>query len=345
MWRVRWHELGRVRRKFFTGREAADAHAAYVRGEPVGVRQRFLAMAPHAQEQMLSVWGEAERRGIDLFTLLSKQVEPTTKSATLAAVIDELLAIKRASGRSERYLIVLELILRHFAAGREKLPIAAVTLEEIERHLNTKKIASRQCIRGRISTLMRFAIRRGYCDKNPCDRLEPITLTHKVPAILTVHQVSEGLKWFKNNPRSLAWFILSTFAGLRPEEADRTSWREINFTEGWIRVEAQTTKVRQRRVVYPKPMALKWLKLAKKLKSSLPIYRVTRIWDLKRLRGPLKLKRWPQDCTRHTCASMWLAECGSAATVATALGHSESVLRKHYMALVTKTDAAKFWSL
>ena len=47
----------------------------------------------------------------------------------------------------------------------------------------------------------------------------------------------------------------------------------------------------------------------------------------------------------HTCASMWLASSGSAATVATALGHSESVLRKNYMALVTQAEAAKFWAL
>ena len=59
-----------------------------------------------------------------------------------------------------------------------------------------------------------------------------------------------------------------------------------------------------------------------------------------RVRGT---NRW--RVRRHSAASYWLADCGSAATVATALGHSDSVLKKHYMALVTKADAEKFWKL
>ena len=65
----------------------------------------------------------------------------------------------------------------------------------------------------------------------------------------------------------------------------------------------------------------------------------------KDLRAVLGWKAWKHDCTRHTAASNWLAECRSAADVATSLGNSETVLRKHYMALVTKKDAEKFWQL
>jgi integrase len=299
-------------------------------------------------EKLLLVHDEAENRGVDLSSLLTllASAKDVPTSTPLATVIAEMIEVKRASGLSERYLVVLEMILNHFAKGREQLPISSVGLADIEKHLASKRPASRSCLRGRISTLMRFAIRRGYYHQaNPCERLEPMKLPNKIPHILTLEQVRTALKLFQKHPRPLAWFVLSTFAGLRPEEADATSWDAINFEEKWIRVEAQTTKIRQRRVVYPLPMVFKWLKLAKKLGAELPIYRVTRIWDLKRLRGPLKLAKWPQDCTRHTAASMWLAHCGSAATVATALGHSESVLRKNYMALVTKADAEKFWAL
>ena len=43
------------------------------------------------------------------------------------------------------------------------------------------------------------------------------------------------------------------------------------------------------------------------------------------------------------CAKV--AETGNAAQIATALGHSENVLRKNYMALVTKNEAQAFWRL
>ena len=62
-------------------------------------------------------------------------------------------------------------------------------------------------------------------------------------------------------PHSILAFELKllNFAGLRPEEAAKTTWAMINFKEGWIRVEAQTSKIRQRRVVYAPPMAMAWL--------------------------------------------------------------------------------------
>lgn len=346
LWRVRWHELGRVRRKFFTGRDSAEAHAATLRGGQVTLRQQFSAMDPGEQEKLMAVWNEAQRRGLNLFAALARVDAATAgQSVPIGDLIAEMVAVKRNSGLSERYLKVLELILNQFARGRERLPIDAFALADVERYLDSHNAASRQCLRGRVSTLFRFAIRRGYRTSNPCDQLEPMKVPHRPPPVLTVKQAASCVGWLKDNPRSLAWFVLSAFAGLRPEEADNTKWADIHFAERWIRVDAQTSKVRQRRVVYPLPMVFDWLARAKRLKSKLPIYRVTRTWDLKRLREVLGFKVWPKDITRHSAASYWLAASGSASDVATALGHSESVLRRHYMALVTKADAARYWAL
>jgi hypothetical protein len=148
-----------------------------------------------------------------------------------------------------------------------------------------------------------------------------------------------GVAWFRARGNKAEGATLDDYKGGDPP------WCDINFDEGWIKIEAQTTKVRQRRVVYPLPMAMDWLKLAKKKKASLPLSLKQRTKDRKKLRAVLGWAEWKQDVTRHTAASMWLAHSGSVATVATALGHSESVLRKNYMALVTKSEAEKFWGL
>jgi len=345
LWRVRWTELGRVRRKFFTGRPAAEAHAASVRGEALNARQQFLALNPAEQQNIMFVWNDAKSRNVDLFTALSRAEAFAVAAPGISTVINEMLTVKRKSGLSDRYLVVLEMILNQFAKGMEHRPVSAVALADVEKYLDSHNAVSRQCLRGRVSTLLRFAVRRGYRTDNPCERLEPMKLPHKTPTIFTLQQVESALTWLKKNPRSLAWFILSTFAGLRPEEADATKWEDIHFAEKWIRIEAQTSKLRQRRIVYPLPMVFDWLKLAKKRKSSLPLIRSTRFLDLRELRAPLCIAKWPKDVTRHSAASYWLAACGSAATVATALGHSESVMRKNYMALVTKADAEKFWAI
>jgi len=347
MWRVRWWSAGRVHRKFFTGRAAADSHAAWLRGEMVGLRQRIIDLPPHEAEQLMLLRSEAAKQGVELLALfaLLKSAKAAPELMPIRGVIGEMEAAKRRAGRAGDYLGGLVAVLMAFCAGREALPISAFTFGDVERFLDGKALASRATLRSRLSTLFKFAVRRGYRSDNPCSRLEAISAPHVPPAIFTVEHVEQCLKWLRLNPRLLAWFALSTFAGLRPEEAQQTRWRDINFAEGWVKVEAATTKVRQRRVVYPHKAAMAWLKTAKRLKSELPLTTKQRTMELKSLRAVLGWAKWKQDVTRHTAASMWLAHAGSAAEVATALGHSESVLRRHYMALVTKLEAEKFYNL
>ena len=51
------------------------------------------------------------------------------------------------------------------------------------------------------------------------------------------------------------------------------------------------------------------------------------------------------DITRHSCASYWLAQVEDAAAVAEQLGHNVNTLKRHYRALVTREDAARFWAI
>jgi integrase len=344
-WRVRWREAGRIHRKFFTGRDGAESFAATLREDLLSKRKQLLALPQADVEKLLLVHSEAQKRGVDLSGLLTllQSTKDAPAAHSIREVIAEMESIKRKAGRANDYLNSLKSIADAFCKGRESLDVSKFTVGDVERFLDSKNIESRSTLRSRLSTLFKFAVRRGYRVDNPCDQLEAVTPPHKPPAIFTLAEVKKCLDWLKLNPRSLAWFALSTFAGLRPEEAEQTTWRDINFTEGWIKVEAQTTKVRQRRVVYPLPCAMDWLAFAKKKKSILPLSLKQRTKDRKKLRAVLGWKAWKQDVTRHTAASMWLAHSGSTAAVATALGHSESVLRKNYMALVTKAEAEKFW--
>ena len=342
---VRWHEAGKLRRKFFTGREAAEAHAISLRGSTLGADQQFLTLPQVDREKLLLLYKHAKERNTDLVTLLSSAAPVAAGSPAMEDALEEMLAAKKKSGRADDYLNNLRIVLSQFARGRERMAMNQVTLHDIESFLNAHTLEYRSTLRARLSTLFNYCVRRGYLAANPCLRLEAVTVVHPPPAVLTVEETKKCLDWLKKNPRALAWFVLSTFVGLRPEEAEQTTWRDINFSEGWIKVEAQTTKVRQRRVMYPMPMALAWLRRAKQLQSELPLNSQGRKRHCLRLREVLGWKAWKKDVTRHTAASMWLASCGSAAAVAVALGHSESILRKNYMALVTKTDAKRFWSI
>jgi len=208
--------------------------------------------------------------------------------------------------------------------------------------------------------LFKFSVRRGYRASNPCEALEPVTYHKPPPQVFTADQFKTAVKWLRENAKhGLAWFALSTVCGLRPEEAEKTTEAEINFKEGFIRVESQTTKIRQRRVVYPKAEAMKFLKWSLDKGGKLPIDSQVKkrmlagmLWKSKGeskrrtgLRKALGFDKWPKDITRHTAASYWLASDGSAAHVSEMLGHSERTLKKHYKALVTKKQAEEFWGV
>ena len=333
-----------VRWQFFSGRAAAEAQAAFLRGAAMSADQQFLRLPLEEREKLVLAHKQAAANGVDVLALA--MAPPATVTVpSIAEVLTEMLALKKKAGRAADYLKSLRQIGAMFARGRESLAVDKFTVREVELFLDGKALASRATLRARLATVFKFAVRRGYRLDNPCDRLEAVSVVATPPAIFTLKEVELCLAWLQKHPRSLAWFVLSTFAGLRPEEAEQTSWREINFKEGWIKVEAQTTKVRQRRVVYPLPLALGWLRRAKQLKSTLPLSLKQRTKDRKRLRAVLGWPKWKQDVTRHTAASMWLAYSGSAAAVALALGHSESILRKNYLALVTKAEAERFWRL
>jgi integrase len=133
-------------------------------------------------------------------------------------------------------------------------------------------------------------------------------VTRPPPHILTPEEAKTCATWLQENPKMLGHWVLSTFAGLRPEEAAKTTWKEINFEEGWIRVEAQTTKVRQRRVVYPPKMVFDWLRAAKEAGTKLTNSRTIRNRVHRQLCKVLGWKHWKKDITRHSATSYWLSQ-------------------------------------
>lgn len=348
-WAVHRVEAGKRKRTFFCTKKAADAEASLLRSQQATAGDVWLTLSAADRQRLMQVHYEAQQLGVDLTELLAdwkRSPRFTGTSPALERVIAEVLAAKVASGKSARYAKSLAIPLNQFAKGRERLPIANLRVNDVETFLNSKNLHYRSTLRARLSTLFRFAIRRGYRANNPCDRLESVKLIKNPPAILTVEQTRKCLDWLDSKrSRAFGWFVLTTFAGLRPEEAEHTAWDQINFEEGWIRVEAQTTKVRQRRVVYPHPTAMVWLRRAQKRGAELPLARQPRRRTIRILRTLLGFATWPKDVTRHSAASYWLADSGNAAQIATALGHSENVLRKNYMALVTKAQAQEFWQL
>jgi integrase len=353
-WRVRWCEAGKDKSARHDTKEQAEAHAAELRDQKVSQRDEWQSLTVYERSNLIAAYAEAKKRGIDIHkAILMASTQHAGNTEKLSKAIEELKTSKLNNGASPDYVTNLGIVLNQFADGRESLDVDCVTLTDIESFLDGKSLQYRPTLRGKMSTLFNFCVRRGYRADNPCDRLETIKVVRPSPAVFTMEQVKAAVKWLKANaPAALPWFALSTFCGLRPEEAEKTTKADIHLKEGFIRVEAQTTKVRQRRVVYPRVEAVAFLKWALKL-GSLPLSSGERRWILSGrpkkspgLRGALGFKVWPKDITRHTAASYWLASEGETVKhVAKMLGHSESICESRYKALVTQKEAEEFWKV
>ena len=147
LWRVRWMESGRVQRKFFGGREAAETFAARLRGEQVSARRGLTTIPADAQEMLLKLYEAALAKGAPLegcFRYVSDAYEaanaPEVSSPVLEDVIKEMELAKRKAGRAERYLGSMRVVVDQFAKGRERLPINKIGHAEVEKFMDTKRM-------------------------------------------------------------------------------------------------------------------------------------------------------------------------------------------------------------
>lgn len=354
VWVVNRREDGKRKRSYFEKRNDAEVEASRLRGGAIDLYKSWTALPVAEQQRIMSAYIESQRLGVDLLVAVTRAAENNSGGAgpALKTVIAELVAAKKAANRAKPYVDSLDLILSDFAKGHEDCPINHLNLSDVETYLAGKKMVSRPTLRARLSALFGFAINRGYRSDNPCDRLETVHIDKSTPRIFTPEELNKCREFFRTTHKSekhspsmsyrygLPWFILTTACGLRPWEADKVHRKLINFEEGFVRVEI--SKVRQRRVVYPKPEAMAALKRSLS-KGRLPLHPHARKRMQHRLRHYLGWKEWPRDVTRHTAASNWLGDCRSAADVAESLGNSEQVLNRNYKALVTKAEAKAFW--
>jgi len=254
-----------------TKREA-ELEAARLRQQVASGEAAWLGLPAEERDELLRFHGACAERGIGYWGLLRaydpREIQLCTASPALSDVINELIAAKSAAGRSKRYTDILRVMLKGFAEGRSSQKISGITITDIDRWLEAKSLAGRRTYKSRLATLFNFAVKRGYLRDNPCDAVEVPAAPRSTPAILTVRQTARCLVFLqRREPRALGWFVLSALCGLRPEEAERTDRDAVQIDNGeaHVRVEAQTSKVRQRRIVTPLPAAVAWLKAARAL--------------------------------------------------------------------------------
>lgn len=334
---------GRRIRRTFKRLSAAKKFLTVARRE----RARHGARAFNLSEADRMTFLRAKARLRELGTGLEDVIDFFAKrrprrAVTVADAIADCQAAKEAAGRRPSYLQHLKNKLKTFGVVHGDRQLASIEASDIENFLNGNgwAAATRRSLLIDLRTLFSWARKRGLVIDDPTARVEAIILDDKPPGILTVPQCRQLLKTALTQDAGLVPYLaIGLFCGVRPHELRQLSWKDVNLRRGHIEIAAAKAKSRRRRLVTISRNARAWLRK----RGDLPAKNIVR--RLERIRAAAGIP-WPHDCLRHSFASYYLAEHGSADRTAHELGHgSTAMLYAHYRALVTPAAARQFWAI
>ena len=212
------------------------------------------------------------------------------------------------------------------------------------------KVSASQFNKGRamLHGLFEFALRREWCDKNPIKRIERRKVIEKEILPLKLSETKQLIKTAQNeSPEYAIVAALLVYAGIRPREVRRLTWRDIDTEEKTITVRSQCSKTGGVRQVEISPVLNRLLIAhSRELKEGkiCPTdwqRRWRKIRDNSGFRG-----RWVQDVLRHTYASFHAKRYADLPRLQLNMGHRDlSLLRSRYINMhgISRADAKSFF--
>jgi integrase len=338
-------------RKFFKIRAEAEAEAYRQRTllerhsrALIGLSQREMSEIIHARDK-LAEYGEtipeAVKHRVDYYERIRRC------NVTVAQLSDEVLETRRKDGRSPGYVYDLGVKLRRFCRTFGDRPVAAVSVEEIDKWLrdlgNSPK--SRADFRANVGVLFSHAERLGIIDKNPVSRTSRPKLVDAPPEIFTVDELRSLLETANRvSPDVVPMIAIGAFAGVRNAEIKRLDWSEIDLARQHIEIKAAKAKSARRRIIPIQPNLSAWLRpyTGRAGRVVPPGSR----GKLERVRKESGLAKWPLNGLRHSFASYRLAATADAPRVSHELGHtSPAMLFSNYRELVHSEEAERYWKI
>lgn len=190
-----------------------------------------------------------------------------------------------------------------------------------------------------------YAVRRGYLESSPFDRVAKPRKRAREVAIFTPQEVRQIMEACP--PDCVAAFALMVFAGIRPAEVTRLRWADVRLQEGFVHVAAAKSKTAQARNVEVLPVLRAWLLATGQHEPHSAICPPCWSRKVQAVRKGCGVEFRQQDMLRHTFASYHLCEFQNEGRTKVAMGHSRAsdTLFVHYRAVATKAAAAAFWGL
>jgi integrase len=286
----------------------------------------------------------------DLLEFYRKRRPRERERASVHTVYTELLESQAARGLRAKSIRSTRSELAGLVAAYGATPIADIHASDIEAWLRTQDFGSPVSRNNKIRYLkgfFNFARRRRYVVDSPADDLDKAKVEEAMPEYMPADQVTKLMaKAEEIEPKIVARLALGFFAGIRTEELNGLLWSDIRWDQRIVTVSARVAKTRRTRHVTIAPNLLRWL-MAHRQPGGQFGPKVKRFNERRqRVQEAAGVPVWPQNCMRHTFATMHFAMHQNAAQTAAEMGHrDQDLLYRHYRGLATNSEAERFWDV
>lgn len=339
----------RVRRQFPT-EAAARAFADTLTREARKIGQAAAGLSPHdridaARARALLPAGVGIMEAVSFYLA---HAPARTEAPAFALTVADYLAEKQTVGLRPHTLADARARCGMLAVAFGGRSVAAVSAADLSALLSRFGPVNAGNYRRHAAAFFAWCVRRGYRPDNPALSVPAPKTEAKPPGIFTPREAAALLNAAAGMyARLVPPLAFGFFAGLRPAEVLALDWSSVHYGVRLVRVEAATAKTRRTRLVDILPALEAWTRPHAKTagRVGVPLCVARR-----HLTGILKaagVACWPFNGLRHSFASYHLAAFEDAGKTALQLGHTGGlgVLYAHYRAIVTREDAARFWSI
>lgn len=254
-------------------------------------------------------------------------------------------------------------VMGHLLKTFPQRPVDTITTADLEALMESHGHAPKTWNNHRIYLHSFFEFcadsKRRWVTQNPVKAIRKYEIARSIPHVMPVKLVAELFAFLENYsgpPRGgnkpgylVPYFALVTFAGIRPsvddgeirkihESADKA--RIIDAPLGVIRITPAVAKTNDLRQITIQPNLASWLKRFPIAEHPIIVRNMADHVGIVRKRFGLT-----NDVARHTYVSNLVAKFRSMGDAALQAGNSESIIKKHYLNLVSEADAEKFWSI
>jgi integrase len=274
------------------------------------------------------------------------------RSVSLAKLFDEYLETRSQDSKKHQQSLRYT---KERLKGLHTRKVSTLTKEEIEDAFWKLPPASFNAHIRRVRSVLAFGVKHGYLSRNPALLVQQIKRPRQSVKILRVGTVELMLRTAQANvPEVLPFLCVSLFTGARPEEISKLLWNDFNLEDKVLRIRPEISKTNRHRIINLSDNLIDWLATFQRKEGRRVMAGFTRptlgaarhkLWQLMRDKQPDLPKHAPHNALRHCYVSNYLMKHGSIDSLLLQSGHSRAVMFEHYLNIVSKSEAEKYWNL